>query len=150
MLSSALGLLLSAPAAIHAAVLQPQSAEIEVRSALVEMNAAAAELDADRFMVWYWNSPSLVITFDDQTMEGWQAILSQQKEWWSDKSSGVQYAEERPAMVIVQSADVVTTVQWMAVRDGQGALLTRLVVTSIWKKLPEGWRIVLAHETLNT
>lgn len=149
MSSSALGLLLAAPAVIQAFAPLQQSAEIEVRAALVEMNAAAAELDADRFMAWYWNSPSLMITFDDQTMNGWQDILSQQKDWWSDKSSGVQYSEERPALVVVQSADVVTTVQWMMVRDGQGALLTRLVVTSVWKKLPEGWRIVLAHETLD-
>ena len=150
MSSSALALLLTAPAAVHAVAPQSQSAETDVRAALLEMHAAAANLDADRFMAWYWNSPSLVITFDDQTMQGWQDILSQQQEWWSDKSSGVQYAEERPAMVMVQSADVVTTVQWMALKDRQGAVLTRLVVTSVWKKLPEGWRIVLAHETLDT
>lgn len=149
MLSSALALFLVAPATIHAAAPQHQDAEAEVRAAIAGMNAAAAELDADGFMTWYWNSPSLMITFDDETLQGWQDILAKQREWWSDKSSGVHYAEERPAMVLVQSADVVTTVQWMAVTDGQGARLTRLVVTSVWKKLPEGWRIVLAHETLN-
>lgn len=150
MSSPALALFLVAPAAVHAAAPQPQDAETQVRAAITAMNTAAAELDADRFMAWYWNSPSLMITFDDETLQGWQVILEQQREWWSDRSSGVQYAEERPAVVRVQSADVVTTIQWMTVKDGQDAVLTRLVVTSVWKKLPEGWRIVLAHETLDT
>jgi ketosteroid isomerase-like protein len=49
------------------------------------------------------------------------------------------------------SADVIATLQSMEVTstgpDGKQAS-AQVVATSVWKKLPEGWRIVLAHESL--
>ena len=128
---------------------QAQSPESQVRAAIVDMNKAAAKLDADKFMTWYWNSPSLTITFDGQTIRGWQSILDQQRKWWSDTKSGIEYAEQRSPEVVMLSVDVVTSVQWMTVGSGaKGEKPAQLVITSVWKKHAEGWRIVLAHESL--
>lgn len=120
-----------------------------MRTAIGDMNKSAESLDADRFMIWYWNSPSLTITFDDETLRGWQPVLDQQRRWWSDKISGIKFTEQRPPEIIMQDASIVTSIQWMTVGSAaESGKPARLVVTSVWKKLPEGWRIVIAHESL--
>jgi uncharacterized protein (TIGR02246 family) len=135
-------------AAIVACDAQAQSAHVEVRRAMAQMNSAAAALDADAFMAWYWKSPSLVITFDGEVMHGWQNILSAQRKWWSDKNSGIAFSEEREPEIVSQGPAVLTSIQWMSVRDAKRAKPSRLIITSVWRKRPEGWRIVLAHESL--
>lgn len=112
------------------------------------MTRAADALDADRFMAWYWNSPSLAITFDGETLRGWAPILDQQRRWWSDQAGGASFAEERPPEITLQGPGVATSIQWMTVSGPTARKPARLVITSVWMKRPEGWRIVLAHESL--
>jgi uncharacterized protein (TIGR02246 family) len=148
-LAAAIALLLCTPGIADAFGAQTQSPQEQVRSAIADMNKAAASLDADRFMTWYWNSPSLAITFDGQTMRGWQSILEQQRKWWSDKNSGVQFTEQRPPDIVMQGADVASSIQWMTIGStAESVKPAQLVITSVWKKRAEGWRIVLAHESL--
>jgi uncharacterized protein (TIGR02246 family) len=127
---------------------QAQTGAFEVRRAIAGMNVAASKLDADAFMVWYWNSPSLVITFDGEVMRGWQNILTAQRGWWSDKKRGARFTEAREPEILAQGPDIITTVQWMNVADPESASPSKLVITSVWRKRVEGWRIVLAHESL--
>jgi uncharacterized protein (TIGR02246 family) len=127
---------------------QAQTGPAEVRRAIANMNVAASKLDADTFMVWYWNSSSLVITFDGEVMRGWQNILAAQRGWWSDKKSGVRFTEAREPEIVSQGHDVITTIQWMNVADPKSASPSKLIITSVWRKRAEGWRIVLAHESL--
>jgi ketosteroid isomerase-like protein len=129
---------------------QPPNTEVaEVREAIAAMSGAAADLDAEKFMQWYWKSPSLAITFDEQTLRGWDQILTEQRKWWSNKNAGLQFEDERPPELVRQAPGIVTSIQWMTVKskehDGNPA---KLVITSMWRKQPDGWRIVLAHETL--
>jgi len=112
------------------------------------MMSAAGKLDADEFMRSYWQSPALAITFDGETLRGWGAILSEQRKWWSDKNSGIKFEEGRPPEIVYQGSDVATSIQWMNVTSPEKKKPRRLVITSVWRKLPEGWRVVLAHETL--
>lgn len=125
-----------------------QSPAQQVRSAIVEMNRAAAKSDADEFMRHYWRSDDLAITFDGETMRGWQRILQEQRKWWADKRAGTTFGEQRAPEIVVQGSGVATTIQWMSVSSARSEKPAQLVITSVWKKLPEGWRIVLAHETL--
>lgn len=117
--------------------------------AIRAMSEAAADLDADRFMEWYWNSPSLAITFDDRTLKGWDQILAEQRKWWGDRKAGIRFKDNRPPELVSQAPGVVTSIQWMTVTSTErGGDPATLVITSLWRKHPEGWRIVLAHETL--
>lgn len=127
---------------------QAQSNHGEVRKAIAQMNSAAAARDADAFMAWYWNSPSLVVTFDGEVMRGWKNILAAQRGWWSDKNAQISFSEEREPEIMSQAPNVVTSIQWVRVRDAATAKSSKLVVTSVWRKRAEGWRIVLAHESL--
>ena len=132
---------------IHASPSLASTPVDEVRTVIAAMNKAAEELDADEFMRSYWDSPDLVITFDGQTMRGWTTILGEQRRWWSDKSAGITFKEERAPEIVAQSDDIVTSIQWMKVAKA-GSKPSQLVITSVWKKVPQGWRVVVAHETL--
>jgi uncharacterized protein (TIGR02246 family) len=144
-------LVLVVPTLKGAAVSETVGAEATIRVALSAMQDAANAHDTDRFMNWYLHDNSLVITFDGDTMRGWQAIRDQQLAWWDNGKSKAVYREEQRPEITMQGSDIATTVQWLEVSGptvDNKAKPARLVVTSVWKQRPEGWRIVLAHESL--
>ena len=127
------------------------SVQDQLRPLLDEMIQAANAHDTDRFMSVYVHSPTLIVTFDDLTMHGWQTVRDQQLQWWNNGNSDAVYRLRSAPEITVISPDVVATLQSMDVSSTgpSGAKASMLVVaTSVWKKLPEGWRIVLAHESL--
>ena len=127
------------------------SSEAQLQPLLDEMLLAANAHDTDRFMAVYANSPSLVVTFDDMTMRGWKTVRDQQLEWWNGGNSDAVYRMRSAPTITPISEDVVATLQSMEVTstgpDGAKGTM-QVVATSVWRKLPEGWRIVLAHESL--
>lgn len=127
------------------------SIEAQLTPLLNEMLSAANAHDTDRFMAVYAHSPSLMVTFDDQTMRGWQTVRDQQFQWWDGGKSDAVYRLRSAPEITVIATDVVGTLQSMEV-SGTGPSGTKgtvvVVATSIWRKLPEGWRIVVAHESL--
>lgn len=125
--------------------------ESELRPLLDEMIVSANAHDSDRFMALYQKSPSLTISFDDMVMTGFDAILAQQREWWENGKATPIYAELVPTRIQPISADVSATLQTLEVKAGPNAPAgkrVKLTITSVWKRLPEGWRIVLAHESM--
>jgi ketosteroid isomerase-like protein len=129
----------------------PVSVKEQLQPLLAEMLLAANAHDTDRFMAAYAHNQMLIVTFDDTTIHGWQAVRDQQLQWWDNgRSTGI-YTENSAPEVAVINDTVVSTLQSMTVTDTapDGAKRTaRLVATSVWKKLPEGWPIVVAHESL--
>lgn len=123
----------------------------QVERLMDEMLVAANAHDTDRFMAVYANTPSLVVTFDDMTMRGWKKVRDQQLEWWNGGNSDAVYRMRSAPQITPISADVVATLQSMDVTstgpDGKKGSV-QVVSTSVWHKLPEGWRIVVAHESL--
>ncbi|MCR6702684.1 MAG: nuclear transport factor 2 family protein [Dokdonella sp.] len=129
----------------------PSSPEQQLRLLMDEMLAAANAHDTDRFMAVYERSPTLMLTFDDQTLVGWQAVRDQQLQWWNGGETDAVYRLRGEPKITVISPDVVATLQSLEVEatgpDGKKGTV-KVMATSIWKKRPEGWRIVLAHESL--
>jgi len=127
------------------------STEQQLRLLMNEMVEAANAHDTDRFMALYERSPALLLTFDDQTLVGWQAVRDQQLQWWNDGATDAVYRLRTEPKITIISPDVAATVQSLEVAatgpDGKKGTV-RVIATSIWKKRPEGWRIVLAHESL--
>ena len=127
------------------------SVQDQLRSLLGEMIQAANAHDTDRFMSVYVHSPSLIVTFDDLTMRGWQAVRDQQLQWWNNGKTDAVYRLRSAPEITAISPEVVATLQSMDVTStgpGGAKATVHVVATSIWRKLPEGWRIVLAHESL--
>lgn len=129
----------------------PPSVQAQVMPLLDEMMAAANAHDTDRFMALYARGDALVVQFDDQTLRGWQMVRDQQDEWWAGGTSDAVYRYRAAPVITVIAPDVVSTLQSMEVAstmpDGKKGNV-RVVATSVWRKLPEGWRIVVAHESL--
>lgn len=129
----------------------PPTVQAQLTPLLDEMLAAANAHDTDRFMALYARSDGLVVQFDDQTMRGWQTVRDQQFEWWDGGKSDAVYRMRSAPEITVIAPDVVSTLQSMEVAstlpDGTKGNVV-VVATSIWRKLPEGWRIVVAHESL--
>ena len=123
----------------------------QVEQLMDEMVLAANAHDTDRFMAVYANTPSLVVTFDDMTMRGWKKVRDQQLEWWNGGTSDAVYRMRSAPQITPISPDVIATLQSMDVTstgpDGKKGSV-QVVSTSVWHKLPEGWRIVVAHESL--
>jgi ketosteroid isomerase-like protein len=125
--------------------------ETELKPLLDEMIASANAHDSDRFMALYQKTPSLTISFDDLVLTGFDTILAQQKVWWENGKATPTYSELAPTRIQPVSADVAATFQTLEVKAGPNAppaKRARLTITSVWKRLPEGWRIVLAHESM--
>jgi uncharacterized protein (TIGR02246 family) len=137
---------------VHArAAEHPQSVPEQLNPLLEEMLSAANAHDTNRFMAAYITDESLIVTFDDMTMRGWKAVRDQQFEWWNGGKSDAVYSLRSAPEIKVIDPDVAATLQSMDVSStGPNGVKSTVsvVATSIWKKLPEGWRIVLAHESL--
>ena len=122
----------------------------EIQAHLDEMLLAANAHDTDRFMVAFVQSPELVFTIHDMTIIGWKELREQQLKWWDYGKAKVQYAERTPPIFRPLGQDLVVTVQSLTARTSLPDGTTRnknLSFTAIWKKLPQGWRIVVAHES---
>lgn len=125
----------------------------EIQAHLDEMLLAANAHHTDRFMVAFVQSPELVFTIHDMTIIGWKELRMQQLKWWDYGKAKGQYAERTTPIFRPLGQDLVVTVQALTARASLPDGTTRnknFSFTAIWKKFPQGWRIVVAHESFAT
>lgn len=126
------------------------SAQQQIQQVWQGMMSAAHAHDTDRFMSAYLREPGLVFVFNGQVIHGWDDLHAQQLKWWRNGKSDVVYTEMGKTEFVPLAANLVVTTSHLAARrtlaDGKVGE-TDLVVTSVWKKLPQGWRIVCGHES---
>jgi ketosteroid isomerase-like protein len=124
--------------------------QAEIQQQLQQMMQAANDHDTEQFMSHDLRSPSLVVYFETEAVHGWQAVHDQQlRSWDSGRSTGVYRLRSAPGITVV-GTDLATSSQALAVTETLPDGRTRsanLVVTSVWKKLPVGWRIVQENES---
>lgn len=131
---------------------QPPSSSTQqaIQAVMDGMQRAAAAHDTDRFMAGYAREPSLVFVIDGRVIHGWEALRAQQLQWWKNGSSDVVYASTCRTGFVQLSPDSMATTQCLSSRrtgpDGKVSV-GKFAVTSIWKKLPQGWRIIYGHES---
>jgi ketosteroid isomerase-like protein len=118
---------------------------------LVDASERAANThDTDAYMAYLRKSPDLVFAFNGQIVRGWDKLHAQQLVWWKNGKSDVVYTATAAPEFDTLAPDTVLVTQQLSSRrtgaDGKPSLGT-FVVTSVWKHLPEGWRIVYAHES---
>ena len=85
-----------------------------------------------------------------EVIHGWDALYAQQLKWWRNGKSDVRYTAAGPQEFMTLAPDVVvTTLSLTSVRTLSNGKISKgsFAVTDIWKKLPEGWRIVYGHES---
>ena len=126
------------------------SAQRQIQQVWRGMVSAAKAHDTDRFMSAYLREPGLVFVFNGHLIHGWDDLHAQQLKWWQNGKSDVVYTEVGKTHFMPLGAHLwVTTSHLVSHRTLAGGKISEasLMVTSIWKKLPQGWRIVYGHES---
>lgn len=114
------------------------------------MQEAANAHDTDRFMAPFVQSADLVFAIDGRVIRGWDALRAQQLKWWKNGKSDAHYMQDgSPAFMALGADAEVSTASFTSRRAGpDGKTSTgKFVVTYVWRKLPQGWRIVYGHES---
>jgi ketosteroid isomerase-like protein len=117
---------------------------------LHEQEVAANAHDTDRFLATYLHDPSLVFIFNGQIIQGFDTLHKQQLKWWKSGKSDVVYTEQAQPDIVALDARTALVTQRLAshrTMPGGSPHDDRFVVTSIWKKLPAGWRVTYCHES---
>lgn len=144
---TAFALLVTLGGAARAAASSPQQ---QVRPLVDASERAANAHDTDAYMAFFRKSTNLVFAINGRIIRGWEALHAQQSIWWKHGKSDVVYtATAAPIFDTLAHDTVLVTEQMSSHRtgtDGKPSIGT-FVVTSVWKHLPEGWRIVYGHES---
>lgn len=128
----------------------PSTSQQQVQPLVDASERAANAHDTDAYMAFFRKSPDIVFAINGRIIHGWDALHAQQSIWWKNGKSDVVYTATAAPAFDTLAPDTVLVTQQMSSRrtgvDGKPSLGT-FVVTSIWKLLPEGWRIIYAHES---
>jgi ketosteroid isomerase-like protein len=126
------------------------SAQRQIQPILDQMAKAANAHDTDRFMVAYLHQPTLVFVINGNVIHGWDALHKQQLMWWRNGKSDAVYTQTGPTEFEQMSSGLVVTTRTLDSRrtlpDGKESTGS-FSITDIWKKLPQGWRIIYSHES---
>ncbi len=126
------------------------SAAQQILPLLQEQMLAANAHDTDRFLAAFLHDASLIFVINGEVIRGFDNLHEQQLRWWNQGKSGATYAEQAPADFInLGSRTVLVTQQLLSHRtmpDGKPSE-GKLVVTTIWRRLPVGWRVFYCHKS---
>ena len=132
-----LGLAAAAPAA------PPSPAEEGVRKVLDAQVAAWNKGDLDEFMAGYWRSPDLTFFAGGNVTRGWEATLERYRKRYRSEGKEMGRLAFRDLDITVLGPDsAVVRGRWQLELKSEkpGGLFTLL-----FRKRPEGWRIVHDH-----
>ena len=128
-------------------------AEQAIRPQMAKMFKAANAHDTDAFMAAMVRSPNLVFAINGEVIHGWDALHAQQLKWWDNGKSVAKYVQNGAPAFMALGPDV-EIVTWPLVGSGSAhsgkAITSAFVVTYVWQRLPQGWRIVYGHESWKT
>jgi uncharacterized protein (TIGR02246 family) len=121
---------------------KPPNSTAEIQSVLTAQQDAWNRGDIDAFMNGYARSASTVFVSEDEVRRGWETVRDRYKAKYSDRAKmGVLGFSEIEVTMLSPDAAVVLG-RWKLKR-GNDKPHGRF--TLIFKRLPEGWRIVHDH-----
>ena len=132
----------SVAAIVSAAPTQSQNATAQIRSVLRAQQDAWNRGDIDGFMNGYARSESTVFVSEDTIRRGWETVRERYKKKYSDRAKmGTLAFSDLEIMLLSPDAGVVLG-RWSLKRANDQP---HGRFTLIFKRLPEGWRIVHDH-----
>ena len=119
----------------------PNSAT-EIQSVLSSQQDAWNRGDIDAFMNGYARSESTVFVSEDQVRRGWETVRERYRQKYSDraKMGTLSFSEIEVAMLSPEAAVVLGRWKLKRANDEPHGRFTL-----VFKRLPEGWRIVHDH-----
>ena len=139
----------------HAALAQASASDSaavtnQIQPLIGEMVIAANAHDTDRYMQTLIHDQSALFVFNGAVIYGWADIAAQQRKWWNNGKSDVVYSDRGMTRYTVLSRDAAVVTIGLDSRrtlaDGKIGTGTA-IVTMVWQRRPEGWRIVQEHES---
>jgi len=122
----------------------PQSETLKIEKVLREQQDAWNRGDLEAFMAGYWNSPELTFFSGAHESKGWQAALDRYKKTYQGaghEMGTLQFSNLRIEMLGMDAAFVRGEFH-LTMSDGK---TPHGLFTLIFRKFPEGWRIVHDH-----
>jgi beta-aspartyl-peptidase (threonine type) len=122
---------------------QGEKTKTELLDILRLQKAAWNERNIEGFMAYYWNSDKFTFQSGANRLHGWNALLERYKKSYSGESWGKLDFTDLEVNVLAADCAYVLG-RWIlelkdTVREG--------VFTIIFKRLPEGWRIIHDHSS---
>ncbi|HEY4272697.1 MAG TPA: AtzH-like domain-containing protein [Candidatus Udaeobacter sp.] len=127
---------------VGAAPQNPPNAIAEVQSMLRAQQDAWNRGDIDEFMNGYARSASTVFVSDDQVTRGWNTVRERYRQKYSDRTKMGTLAFSDLEITMLSSDAAVVLGRWALKRETDEP---HGRFTLIFKRLPEGWRIVHDH-----
>ena len=129
-------------AIVSAAPEQPSNSVAEIQSVLTNQQDAWNRGDIDGFMNGYAQSASTVFVSEDEVTRGWETVRERYRVKYSDraKMGTLTFSEVEVTMLSPDAAVVLGHWQLKRANDEPHGRFTL-----IFKRLPEGWRIVHDH-----
>jgi uncharacterized protein (TIGR02246 family) len=130
------------PALVCAEPKQPPNSVAEIRSVLTTQQDAWNRGDIDAFMTGYAQSASTVFVSEDEVTRGWETVRDRYRVKYSDraKMGTLSFSDVEVTMLSPDAAVVLG--RWRLKRANEQP---HGRFTLIFKRLPEGWRIVHDH-----
>jgi len=121
---------------------QPPNSVAEIQAVLTAQQDAWNRGDIDAFMNGYARSPSTVFISEDEVRRGWETVRDRYHTRYSDraKMGTLSFSEIEVTMLSPDAAVVLG--RWKLKRENDEP---HGRFTLIFKRLPEGWRIVHDH-----
>jgi beta-aspartyl-peptidase (threonine type) len=122
----------------------PKAARKAVRQVLDTQTAAWNKGDLEGFMKGYWKSPKLMFFSGKDKTQGWQATLARYRKKYQgegrNRMGKLTFSELE--IEVLGPASAWARGRWQVVR---GKETLSGLFTLLFKKFPEGWRIVHDH-----
>jgi len=121
---------------------QPSNSVAEIQSVIVAQQDAWNRGDIDGFMNGYARSPSTVFVSQDEVDRGWETVRDRYRAKYSTlaKMGTLSFSEIEVTMLSPDAAGVLGRWRLKRANDEPHGRFTL-----IFKRLPEGWRIVQDH-----
>ncbi len=122
---------------------QAEKTKTELLDILALQKTAWNERNIEEFMAYYWNSDKFTFQSGANRLHGWNALLERYQKSYSGENWGELDFTDLEVNVLAADCAFVLG-RWKlklkeAVREG--------VFTIIFKRLPEGWRIIHDHSS---
>ena len=130
------------PALVCGAPENPSNSVTEIQSVLTVQQDAWNRGDIDAFMNGYERSASTVFISEDEVRRGWETVRDRYKIKYSDraKMGTLSFSEIEVTMLSPDAAVVLGRWRLKRANDEPHGRFTL-----IFKRLPEGWRIIHDH-----
>jgi beta-aspartyl-peptidase (threonine type) len=136
------------PAPAPCVVVPVEAADVAIRRVLDAQVEAWNKGDLEAFMTGYWQSPELSFFSGGDKYRGWQATIDRYRKRYQSEGQEMGQLTFRELDIQVLGPDSAwVRGRWQLVRskDKPGGLFTL-----IFKRFPEGWRIVHDHTSMGS